>query len=53
MQRYLEGLQEGIPLDEVSSESYVKIMGAVRQIFNTPGLIELVHEYQQAQRDEG
>ena len=51
MQQYLESLQEGIPLDEVGSEAYVKIMGAVRQIFTTPGLLELVHEYQQAQRE--
>ena len=52
MQRYLEELQEGIPLDEVGSESYVKIIGKIREIIETPGLLDLIHIYQTTRRKD-
>lgn len=50
MQREIHEWQRGKGLDEVNSESYVRIMGKVREIFNTPDLFESIHIYQTTQR---
>jgi len=53
MQRYFTDLQEGKPLDDLDSAAYVRIIGKVREIFNTPDLLNLIHAYQTTQRGEG
>ena len=46
MHRQLVDLQEDAGLDAVNSNAYVRIMAKVREIFATPGLLDLIHIYQ-------
>lgn len=45
IEREIAELREGKPLDEVDTLAYVRIIGKVREIFKTPGLLDLIHIY--------
>ena len=45
MEREINELHVGKSLDEVTTLEYVQIIGKVREIFNTPGLLDLIHAY--------
>ena len=52
MQRYFADLHQGKPLDDVDRVTYMKVIGKIREIFQTPGLLDLIHVYQTTLNDE-
>ena len=51
LQRYFTDIHQGRPLDDMDSEAYVRIIGKVREIFETPGLMDLIQVYLTTMRD--
>ena len=52
LQQHLDAIHPGIPLDNVDSVTYIRLMVAVKKIFDTPGMLDAVHVYVASQRAE-
>ena len=52
LQRHLDAIHPGIPLDNVDSVTYIRMMVVIKKIFTTPGMLDAVHIYVAAQRGE-
>lgn len=52
LQRCLDAIHPGIPLDNVDSVTYIRLMVVVKKIFTTPGMLDVVHIYVASRRSE-
>ncbi len=42
---YLDALHPGVSLDNMESEPHIRFMVFIKKIFNTPGMVERIHEF--------
>ncbi len=52
LQRHLDAIHPGIPLDDVDSVTYIRMIVAIKKIFETPGMLDAVHNFVVSQRAE-
>ena len=52
LQRHLDAIHPGIPLDDVDAVTYVRLMVVIKQIFTKPGMLDAVHNYVASRRAE-
>ena len=52
LQNLLDAIHPGVPLDNVDSVTYIRLMVVIKKIFTTPGMLDAVHIYVATQRGE-
>ena len=52
LKQHLDAIHPGIPLDDVDSVTYIRLMVVIKKIFTTPGMLDAVHIYVASRRSE-
>ena len=52
LKQHLDAIHPGIPLDDVDSVTYIRLMVVIKQILTKPGMLDAVHIYVATQRGE-
>ncbi len=50
LQRHLDALHPGVPLDNLDSEMHIRFMVIVKKIFNTRGMLDAIQVYVEEDR---